>query len=109
MNEPPRRVIVGTFLGGLSHVTIPRETVQAAEAALDRAAEEKAAIRPELVVDARVFANIVGELRNYLEEARYTAIRRKDRYAVGRLARRLGQLRHAYQSARAKPYKRPPL
>jgi hypothetical protein len=105
MNDEPRRVIIGGFSGAISHLTLSPEVLKAAETELDKAAAEKAAIRPQLIVDARVFNDIVAELRTYLEEARYTAIRLGDRYTAARLARRLGHLRQAYQSA--KPYKRP--
>lgn len=42
MNDSPRRVIVGTFSGGLSHVTLSPEILAAAEAKLTEAAAERA-------------------------------------------------------------------
>ena len=42
MNDLPRRVIVGTFSGGLSHLTLSPEVLATAEAELAKAAAERA-------------------------------------------------------------------
>lgn len=109
MNDEPCRVIIGSFEGGANAVTIPSAALQAAEAALDRAAEERAAIRPTLQVDREWFLATMRAHIAYVERDRAEAAWWGDRTARAALGRKARHLREdldqvlAYNDRKPKP------
>ena len=97
MNDEPRRVIVGTFSDGLSHVTLSPEILAAAEAKLAEAAAERAererAERATIRVDREWLLRTMRTLIGYLERDHTLAVRRGDYGARCNAARKVNRLR----------------
>jgi hypothetical protein len=96
------KVLVGTFAGSLSHVTLAPEVLKAAEAELAKAAAEKASIRPTVVVDAEFFHRVVHELDRALEVERRWYARRRDLDRRDGVAGKIRYLHEGYAATLAR-------
>lgn len=97
MNDEPRRVIVGSFSGGLSHVTLSREILEAAEAKLAEAAaaraERERAERATIHVDKAWLLGVLRDLISRIERDHTLAVRRGDYARRCAAARKVNRLR----------------
>ena len=110
VNDEPRRVIVGSFSGGLSHVTLSREILEAAEAKLTEAAAERAererAERATIRVDKAWLLGVLRDLIARIEHDHTLAVRVGDYGARCNAARKVNRLRE--DAAAVMQHREPP-
>ena len=110
MNDSPRRVIVGTFSGGVSHLTLSPEILAAAEAKLAEAAAERAererAARATIRVGREWLLSVLRDLIAATERDLTLAIELGDYGARLMAARRVNRLRQA--AAAVMQHRKPP-